>query len=81
MRECARPLQGAERPDTQGHKESTRKQTREPPVAVRTLAFLTLSSLILPPLPTLLFSLLFLSRLLSTYYVPALMHQRDPKEE
>lgn len=56
MRECARPLQGEERPDTQGHKESTRKQTREPPVAVRTLAFLTRSSLILPPLPTFLFS-------------------------
>lgn len=66
MRECARPLQGEERPDAQGHKESARKQTREPSVAVRTLAILTLSTLILPLPPTLPFSLLLLLHLLST---------------
>lgn len=61
---------GEERPDAQGHKESSRKQTREPPVEVR-LAFLTLSTLILPLLPpSLPFSLLFFfPRLSSTYYV------------
>lgn len=62
---------GEERPDAQGHKESSRRQTREPPVEVRILAFLTLSTLILPLLPpSLPFSLLFFfPRLSSTYYV------------